>query len=241
MKKPQLFLLHFAGGNCHSFNFLQPFLQDFEVFPLELPGRGKRIKEDLLADFNIAAEDIFNQVLTRLNGNPFLIYGHSMGAKLTLRVGNLLELAGRMPVALIVSGNAGPGINEDKETYLLGYNDFILALERLGGIPAEVIRDQELMAFFEPVLRVDFRLAENNNMKNEQPVKAPIFALMGSEEENADHISNWARFTHSNFEHDILNGDHFFIHKYPARIAKIIRQCYAKHIMLQRKAIMKNN
>jgi external thioesterase TEII len=47
MEKPQLFLLHFAGGSCYSFQFMLPYLKDFNVLPIELPGRGRRIKESL--------------------------------------------------------------------------------------------------------------------------------------------------------------------------------------------------
>jgi len=37
--------------------------------------------------------------MARLTGPEFLIYGHSMGAYLTLRVTNMLEKAGRYPLA----------------------------------------------------------------------------------------------------------------------------------------------
>ncbi len=52
MKKTQLFLLHFAGGNYYSFRFMFPQLNEFEIIPVELPGRGKRMKENLLKDFD---------------------------------------------------------------------------------------------------------------------------------------------------------------------------------------------
>src|ERR1043166_8245649 len=86
MKKPQLFLLHFAGGNCYSFQFMMPLLRDFEVVSLELPGRGKRINEPLVTNFDLAANDILRQLRQKLASSSFLIYGHSMGAYLALRV-----------------------------------------------------------------------------------------------------------------------------------------------------------
>src|SRR5262249_8544650 len=110
MKRPQLFLLHFAGGNCYSFQFIMPLLQRFEIIPLELPGRGRRMKESLLKDFDLAAQDIYHQLTGKLTSASFIIYGHSMGAYLALRVANMLEKAGKFPAFVIVSGNAGPGI-----------------------------------------------------------------------------------------------------------------------------------
>ena len=59
-QKPQLFTIHFAGGNCYSFNFLkQHFDPYFEVVALELPGRGKRMTEPLLKDAQDAANALF--------------------------------------------------------------------------------------------------------------------------------------------------------------------------------------
>ena len=49
--KPQLFLLHFAGGNKYSFNFLKKYLESaFELVSIELPGRGDRMSEKLITD-----------------------------------------------------------------------------------------------------------------------------------------------------------------------------------------------
>jgi surfactin synthase thioesterase subunit len=228
MKKPQLFLLHFAGGNCYSFHFMLPHLTGFDVIPLELPGRGKRMDEPLLKDFSQAAEDIFRQIKQKLSTSSFVLYGHSMGAYMALRASNLLEKEGRLPVALVVSGNAGPGLpgREKKRRHLMPREDFKEELRKIGGVPTEFLENNELFSFFEPILRADFEIAEEHGLEDEPPSGAPLFALMGSEEENAEKISNWSRFTRSAFRSDILSGGHFFIQKHPRQIASIIRDCY---------------
>ena len=86
-------MLHFAGGSCYSFSFIAPILESqFEVIQLELPGRGKRMDEVLLTDFDAAARDVAQQILEKLDDQDFLIFGHSMGASLSLRSVNLLVL-----------------------------------------------------------------------------------------------------------------------------------------------------
>lgn len=230
MKRPQLFLLHFAGGNCYSFQFLAPLLTDFEVITLELPGRGKRLNEPLLREFDEAAIDMYKQMLARLTAAPFLIYGHSMGAYLALRVANLLEKAGRFPAGIIVSGNAGPGVRRaDRKTrYLLDRPEFVTELKQLGGLPPELIENEELFSFFEPILRADFEIVERNELTKEPAVQAPLYAIMGSLEEEVESIDNWSRFTSSRFNAEILEGNHFFIHKHPRRIAGIISTFYSR-------------
>src|SRR5258708_15140581 len=230
MQQTQLFLLHFAGGNRYSFQFMLPFLQDFAVIPLELAGRGSRIGEPLLTDFDEAARDLYRQLTDKLRYPGCLIYGHSMGAYLGLRVANMLEAAGKYPAGLIVSGNAGPCIEKDRSTYHLPRADFIEELNKLGGIPPEMIENEELFSFFEPILRADMEIAEKKNMTGEPAINAPLFALMGSDEAKADKISNWSFFTQSHFNSEILKGDHFFIYKHPARIAAIIRDCCNKSV-----------
>ena len=152
MKKPQLFLIHFAGGNRYSFQFMMPLLLAFEVISLELPGRGKRMNEPLLDDFDAAAKDLYKEVITQLTASEFLIYGHSMGAYLALRVTNMLEETGRYPIRIIVSGNAGPRkqASDKKLRYLLARQDFIEELTTLGGLPPELIENKDLFNFFEP-------------------------------------------------------------------------------------------
>ena len=233
MKKPQLFLFHFAGGNRYSFRFLEPWLKDFEPIPLELPGRGKRMGEMLLRDLNSAANDLFRQVTGKLSDHNFLFYGHSMGAYLALRVARMCEEAGKLPSNVVVSGNAGPGIRKGKDRFLLSREDFVSELKRLGGIPEEFLNDSELFELFEPVLRSDFEIADRNKMDNEAAITAPLFAMMGSEEEDTESISNWAKYTHGSFDYEIMPGDHFFIHQHPDRIAEIIKKQYNLFLSLK--------
>ncbi len=221
----QLFLLHFAGGNCYSYDFIKGSLKDFNLFVLELPGRGRRLNENLLKDFDLAAHDIYRQLTQKLNSSPFFIYGHSMGAYLALRVSKMLEKSGTSPAYIIVSGNAGPGIGDGKKRYLMNHEDFVGELRKLGGVPDELIENQELFKYFDPILRADFEITEKNELGNEPAVNVPLYAIMGSREEKVDEISNWGRFTRSRFNYEVLEGDHFFIYKHPERIAGLIKEC----------------
>jgi external thioesterase TEII len=233
--KSQLFLLHFAGGNCYSLQRIAPYLKDFDVILPELPGRGKRMNECLLRDFDLAVLDLYEQITRKLTAADFLIYGHSMGAYLAIGVANLLEQAGKTPACLTVSGNAGPGIRTRQDLYPLEREDFIRELRKLGGLSNEILEDIELFDIFEPILRADFELIEKNISRNILPTKAPLFAMMGSREENVNDISNWGKFTTSYFDYEILEGNHFFIFKHPERIAYNIQRNYGKVASLKQK------
>ncbi|WP_212003070.1 thioesterase II family protein [Chitinophaga sp. HK235] len=231
MKRPQIFLFHFAGGNCYSFQFLTPLLSGFEVIIPELPGRGRRMHEPLLNEFDDAAVDLYNQVISRLSDDtPFLLYGHSMGASFVLRLANMLEAAGRYPAGVVVSGNAGPGIEKPgrRVRYLLNKPEFLEELKKLGGLPQELIDNEELFGFFEPVLRADFEITERNNLAMEPAIQAPLYAVMGSLESDVDKIDNWSGFVQHTFHTEVLEGDHFFIRQHPRRMADIISTFYRR-------------
>jgi surfactin synthase thioesterase subunit len=227
MRKPKLFLLHFAGGNAYSFQSITSLLEDdFEVIPLELPGRGKRIHESLIKDFEQAAFDYYNQIVKRTHLSSFVIYGHSMGAYLTLAITEMLEKIRKYPTCIFVSGNPGPGMSQGKRRYLMEQREFIEELKQMGGIANEFLDNEELFEFFEPILRADFEVVEKGEIRADILVNTPLYAMMGSEEPNSFKINNWSRFTLASFRSEIMEGDHFFIYKHPDKIARIIRDTY---------------
>lgn len=220
--KAQLFLLHFAGGNCYSLQFLLPYLNHFNTILPELPGRGRRLEESLLTDFQDAASDLANSIKMHADGSPIFIYGHSMGATLALKIAAIMEAENMPPARLIVSGNAGPGTSLRRNIHMLPAEAFKDELRRLGGMPEEILLDEELFSFFEPIIRADFEIAHKHDLISLPPVKTDIYAVMGTEEESAGKIDNWGRFTNGKFSKEILRGGHFFIKHHAKRIADII-------------------
>lgn len=234
--RPQIFLLHFAGGSCYSFEFLRRYVHEkFEFIPLELPGRGKRHEERIILDREEAVSDYTRQIQRLRNEGPYLLYGHSMGASLGFTVAKEMEALDDAPCHLIVSGNAGPNVadldenGKRKKRYLMSDEDFKEELRELGGVPEEVIRNKELYDFFNPILRADFEVLEKQEEQElHRSLSTPIFALMGSEEKFKDKIENWKKFTTRAFAARILRGDHFFINEHPQILARIMLDCFAQ-------------
>ncbi|MBS7256348.1 thioesterase II family protein [Flavobacterium branchiicola] len=240
VNKFQLFLLHFAGGSSYSFDFLKKeFDADIEFIALELPGRGKRFEEKLLKSKQLAIADYCKQIISLSNGSPFIIYGHSMGASLGLRVVSELERAGYYPKRLIVTGNAGPGVQKKENVirYLLDDFHFKEELRNLGGIPEEVLTNTVLYDFFAPIMRADFECIEKKTTasenKNNAKLQTPIYAMMGSEEECCNEITNWRNFTSASFEYKILKGNHFFIYNHVKELTTLIKKSFLTEMHFQ--------
>ena len=223
--KPQLFLLHFAGGSMFSFDFIKMHLDlDVEFIPLELPGRGNRYSENLLKNLDEAIEDYFNQIRKLRNGSPFIIYGHSMGASLGLFLTLKFEAINDFPIHLIVSGNAGPGAKKEEIICYHKLDDiqFKDKLKELGGMPEEVFDNDDLYNHFAPILRSDFECLDNLDHIETIQINTEIYAIMGDDEKTSSEIDNWKKFTKGNFQNKIVSGNHFFIYDHPKEIANIV-------------------
>jgi external thioesterase TEII len=224
----QLFILHFAGGNSYSFQFLKPYLpRDFDVISLELPGRGKRINETLISTEPEAVEDLVCQITSHRNDLPYVIFGHSMGASLGLSVTKKLEESGDPPRRLIVAGNAGPGTGNDKLRSTMSDEELKEELSKLGGSSDEVLDNDELFSFFTPILKSDFKVLEDAEKRRISfKIKSSIIAVMGDKEETSEKIENWKNFTSSDFKSYLLPGNHFFIYDHPFDLTRIIKNSY---------------
>lgn len=217
----QLFLIHFAGGNCFSYNFLLPYLKGYEVHQLELPGRGKRTKEALITHLEKGVEDLFQQITLRLNGQAFQIFGHSMGAILGTYLTKKLETVNSFPERLIVSGKAGLDLKREKSIHLLEKEAFIRELQLIGGMPADFFNHPDLIAYFLPIIRADFQLIETYEQTTSLILHTPILALMGKEEEQAEQIDDWKKLTNGTFKATLFEGHHFYIYDHAELLGRM--------------------
>jgi external thioesterase TEII len=223
-KKPQLFLLHFAGGNGYSFQFMKKELEEtFEFVPLELPGRGRRLGERILVNKDEAVQDYVKQIKEKRNQESFILFGHSMGASLGLNVTSELEKIGDAPSVFFAAGNAGPGVGTKKERFLMDDCQFKEELKALGGMPDELFTNEELFRFFNPIIRGDFELLERAfDVPVNLRIDTDIVAIMGSEEENVNELNNWSNYTEGNLKSEIFEGNHFFIFDHVQKLSQLI-------------------
>ena len=109
--------------------------------------------------------------------------------------------------------------------YLMTDEDFKEELRKLGGIPEELLQNDDLYKFFSPILRADFEVLEGDEelLEKDIIIRTPIYAIMGTDEEGQEKITNWNRFTSGSFHFETLKGDHFFINDHPQKLAHIFK------------------
>jgi medium-chain acyl-[acyl-carrier-protein] hydrolase len=85
-------------------------------------------------------------------------------------------------------------------------------LRKLGGIPAAVLREGDLMALFLPILRADMAVNDSETPAA-PPLACPITVMGGLADEMAtlDELDAWRVHTTAAFERETFSGRHFFI------------------------------
>ena len=222
----RLFCFPYAGGSAQVFqSWPGKFGPSVEVWSLQLPGRGRRMREAAFLSAESAVEQII-QDFTLYEDKPFAFFGHSMGALLSFEVARALrreQMTG--PTQLFVSGCRAPQLPHcDKATYNLPEPELIEEIRRLNGTPQEVLNNAELMQLLLPILRADLTLCQTYTYQLEPPLSCPISAFCGLQDDEVGQkgIDGWRQQTASSFSVSMLPGDHFFLHTSEHLLLQII-------------------
>jgi medium-chain acyl-[acyl-carrier-protein] hydrolase len=212
----RLFCFPYAGGSSVIYRSWQERLPStVELISIELPARGRRLREKPFTQVNRLVPAIAEELLPYLR-SPFGFFGHSMGALISYELTRyLVREGGPQPVRLFLSGRRAPQIpNEDSPTYNLPEAEFVTELRRMNGTPAEVLDHTELLQLVIPLLRADFEVCQTYAHEPGPPLACPITAFGGSHDQDVthEHLTAWAEQTTGDFVFHLYPGDHFFIH-----------------------------
>jgi surfactin synthase thioesterase subunit len=225
MNPINVIFLPFAGGSKYSYNgFVECAPDLINVVIVDLPGRGTRYHEPLLTDIERLVDDVYEQIRGYLD-QPYAIYGHSMGTLLGYLLTRKLERENHaLPLHLFFTGCVGPSlIAQRKLRHRLPKKEFLQELQELGGSPDEILRNEKLMEFFEPILRADFQAIETYVYQRQAPLDVPITVLLGTEDvATPEDGGSWQTETRYPVEVRKLPGKHFFIFDHQPEIMNLV-------------------
>lgn len=223
--KINLFCLPFAGGSRYSYALFNRYAPtDVELVPIDIPGRGTRFSEPLLDEMKAIADDVFEQIRGQLD-SPFAFFGHSMGTILCYLLCEKLERHGLpMPIHVFLSGRGGPASESRKRSWhALPKDEFREKLFELGGSPGEVLQEERLMEFVEPILRADFKAVEHFSYGEIHRFDVPLTVMIGKEEKiTLDEAFSWQEISSIPLSFHAFEGGHFFIFDHPARMMELL-------------------
>ncbi|AFZ23209.1 putative thioesterase involved in non-ribosomal peptide biosynthesis [Cylindrospermum stagnale PCC 7417] len=215
--KLRLFCLPYAGSSAAIYRSWSEGLPGtVEVCAVELPGRGRRMKLPPITRLETLVSEIAENMTPFLD-KPFAIFGHSMGALISFELTHLLRSQyGLTPLHLFISARRAPQIPRTKRPiHNLPEAEFLEELRCLNGTPKAVLKNEELMQVFLPVLRADFAVLETYVYTQKPTIDCPVsvFGGLQDQEVSYDDLLGWQeQAMGTSFSLQMIEGDHFFIH-----------------------------
>ncbi|MBI2690052.1 MAG: glycosyltransferase [Acidobacteria bacterium] len=214
-RQTRMFLFPFAGAGALAWTGWQESLGDgISLCPVRLPGRENRAGEAAFEDMGELVQALVREMEPLLS-EPFIFYGHSMGAAIAFELARELRRRGLpLPALLAVSGARAPQFRlhhvppaDPSDDELIGQ------VKELGGLPADQIDRSDALALVLPALRSDSRLFRRYTYSLEPPLAIPIAAYGGTSDPNVtrEHLEAWREQTTRRFTSRFVGGRHFFI------------------------------
>jgi medium-chain acyl-[acyl-carrier-protein] hydrolase len=236
----RLFCLPYAGGDTTLYRgWGQEMPGGVEVCPIQLAGRGPRLREPLMTSAEAIVASIAPELLPHLD-RPFAFFGHSMGALLSFELVRVLRRKYNLePVHLYISAWRSPEVIDLKREYDLPHEEFVAMLRRLNGTPAEILDNPEALSFLLPIVRADFQVCQTYVYRNEPRLSCSITAFGGMDDPGTDlsAIRLWQHQTSGAFSLNVLPGDHFFIVQRRKQLISLV----AKSISAVANGVMQTN
>lgn len=230
----RLFCLPYAGGSALIYRqWPQQLPSSVEVCPVQLAGRGSRMKEPFITHSSVIVEQLAVAMRPLLD-KPFALFGHSMGALICFELARHLRREGMTaPVHLFVSGRRAPQLPvRETPRYSLSDEDLTEHLRHLQGTPQELLEDPELMQLMLPLVRADFEINENYNYTVEPPLDCPMSAYGGLQDSEVtrDDLEAWREHTNAAFNMRMFDGSHFFLHKSESLLLHSLARDLHRHL-----------
>lgn len=223
-----LFCLPYAGGSALTVfrSWARKLPDTIDLRPLELPGRGGRLREPLIDRWENMLDDVLAMVRRQAGSGQCALYGHSLGALLAFECARRLRRdGGPEAVELFVSGHRAPHLPRSvPPMYDLPRAEFIERLRDYDATPEVVLQDAELMDLFEPILRADFTLSECYAFADDGQLDCPIVVFGGRDDPHAELASlyAWERHTTARCPVRVYPGGHFFIKQFESDIVEVV-------------------
>jgi len=231
MNKIKLFCFPFAGGSAAAFNPFKTQLDpSIQLQPIELAGRGRRIREPLYNSISEIVEDMFKIIRPELSPGPYAFFGHSMGSVVAFELTYKIRQEGLPePVHIFFSGRGAPHMprDEKKKYHLMSDEEFKQEMIELGGTSREFFEHPELMEVFLPLLRGDLKVNETYQYSEKKAkLDSPITVFHGKKDEEVtmEEISEWSVHTNRGCDINVFEGGHFFLNEEAPVISKIINR-----------------
>ncbi|MDH5325121.1 MAG: alpha/beta fold hydrolase [Gammaproteobacteria bacterium] len=213
-----------GGGGSFYRRFSADIPHNMELWSIQYPGREDRYSEPLCNRMETLVEHIVTD-LKYLSDKPMVFFGHSMGALVAYEVAAMMQQRFRRePELLVVSGSGAPGYDRTYVRCRWDESDavFMEELRRLGGTPAPILEDSQLMQSLLPVIRADYEILDHYEATPEGKLNCPVIFCAGKDDHSVSEYSPiaWRRHSLGVFQEHWFEGDHFYLYDRTPELVK---------------------
>jgi medium-chain acyl-[acyl-carrier-protein] hydrolase len=191
--------------------------ETIQLCAIQLPGRETRFAEPLIDQMDRMVDRLAEELATEVE-LPYVVYGHSMGARIGFELVRAFRRLGLpQPAHLFVGACDAPSRARPPRQGLMLHEapDAVLIshLADFGGAARAVFDNAELMNLLLPIYRADLALNERYLFTEEPPLDCPITAFGGCNDRNVSMgaLEDWRLQTRADFELCMVEGAHFFL------------------------------
>jgi surfactin synthase thioesterase subunit len=215
----RVFCFPHAGGSPRLFLAWQAGLgADAQVLAVCRPGREHRAHEPAptIEEYIEGAADAIRALG---DDRPVYLFGHSLGAlvafEVTRRLADLPSLR-----HLVASGCSAPSLlpsRRVRDIAKLEGREFAEAIGFFGGLPPEVIADEELQEVLLPGLIADFHMAVGYRYRPADPLPVGLSLINGRDDPHVGEpqLQPWRDEVRNAPEYHWADGGHFYFEKRP--------------------------
>merc|ERR1712048_336829 len=157
-------------------------LPDYEIYEINWPGRGSRLKDGLVTNATTLAEQCAAALWPALeDGRPFAFLGFAFGAIIALEVARVIQSKspGDGPMCLVAVSCEGPSWDGRRTgLHKLGAPAFEEMLKEKGGTDF-ILKDAGMKRQYLPVIKADLQLEEGYLWTSAPLLRCPVLAVHG--------------------------------------------------------------
>lgn len=104
-------------------------------------------------------------------------------------------------------------------------DELLQEMRRLGGTPAELLNDRDLVSILLPRLRADLEVVDTYQYSDVAALRCPLTVFGGISDIDVpiSDLEQWRRHTAARFRLQMIEGDHFYLNAARERLMGSIR------------------
>ena len=230
----RLFCFPFIGGSGSFFSGLEPYLEpDIELVKLEYAGHMTRRHEPFYRDFDELAADMYGQIKGQAGGEPYALFGYSMGAIAAGEVTKLILVKGEIspPVHVFLASHGPRPILDRPENDEQDTDETVKRWTvRFGGLPEKLINSATFWRIYLPIYRADYALLMRYDYgRLDYETRIPATVLFSPADIPRENVEKWRRIFTGECRVLEFDGGHFFLREHEREAADVIKERVREH------------